>query len=286
MAEIIGLIGVGKMGSALLERLTLAGKTVYAFDIKSTAMDAARAGGAETKGSSAEVAQQANLIHVFVHNDDQTFNATIEPGGALETAAPGTIILLHSTILPATTKRVAEAAAQKGIHVIDASVTSVPRLVRKGEATWLVGGPDEIVAKVRPHLESLGKAMWHFGPLGAGNIAKLAKNMTNVVERVMWAEALQLAETGGLDPRQFIDMVLSINKGSMIEQWEKILDVQDGHVEPGRARGIFSKDVQHAARLARELGLNIEMSQTAADITARWLGEWAAAEKNADKSAK
>jgi len=282
MGEIIGLIGVGKMGSALLSRLSLARKMVHAFDVKPSAMEAARQGGAETKGSSAEVAKHASLIHIFVHDDGQVFNATIEPKGALESAAPGTIILLHSTILPATTKRVAEAAAKKGIHVIDASVTSVPRLVHSGEATWLVGGPDDIVAKVRPHLESLGKAVWHFGPLGTGNTAKLAKNMTNVVERVMWAEALQLAEMGGLDPRQFIDMVLSIAKGSMIEQWDKILWVEDGHVEPGRASGIFSKDAQHAAKLARELGLDLEMSQTAADITARWLGKWAAEEKKAD----
>ncbi|MFT5538919.1 MAG: 3-hydroxyisobutyrate dehydrogenase-like beta-hydroxyacid dehydrogenase, partial [Alphaproteobacteria bacterium] len=153
MGEVIGLIGVGKMGSALLSRLTLAEKTVHAFDVKPSAMDAAREGGAETKGSAAEIAKDAGLIHVFVHDDGQVFNATIEPNGALESAAPGTIILLHSTILPATTKRVAEAAAKKGIHVIDASVTSVPRLVRNGEATWLVGGPDDIVAKVRPHLE-------------------------------------------------------------------------------------------------------------------------------------
>lgn len=282
MTEIIGLIGVGKMGSALLERLTLAGKTVHAFDIKPSAMIVARDGGAETKGSAAEAAKDAGIVHVFVHNDDQVFNATIEPNGALEGAAPGTIILLHSTILPATTQRVAEAAAKKGIHVIDASVTSVPRLVRAGEATWLVGGPDDIVATVRPHLESLGKAVWHFGPLGTGNAAKLTKNMTNVIERVMWAEALKLAETAGLDPRQFIDMVLSISKGPMIEQWEKILHVEDGHVEPGRASGIFSKDMQHAAKLARDHGLDLEVSQSAADITARWLGQWAA-EKDSEK---
>jgi len=279
MTEIIGLIGIGKMGSALLERLIIAGKTVQAFDIHPSAMDVARQGGAETKGSAAEAAKGARFVHVFAHNDDQVLNATIEANGVLESAAPGTIVLLQSTILPATTHRVAEVASKKGIHVIDAAVTSVPRLVREGSATFLVGGPDDIVAKVRPHLESLGKTVWHFGPLGAGNAAKLAKNLTNVIERVMWAEAVKLAATAGLDPNQFIDMAISIGKCGMIEQRERVLDIENGQVEPNHATSIFTKDVQQATQLARDLGLDLQLSQATADITGRWLKQWAAEEK-------
>ncbi len=270
----VGLIGVGKMGSALLHRLTGAGARVRAFDIKESAMQAARDGGAETVASSAEAARGAKIVHVFVHNDQEVFDATLADDGVLGGAAPGTTVILHSTIMPATTLRVAEAAAPKKINVIDASVTSVPRLVHAGQATFLVGGPKDAVEEIRPHLEALGQAVWHFGPLGTGNAAKLAKNLTNVIERVMWAETLSLAEAAGIDPRQFIEMTLSVDKGSMMHNLEKVIRLDNGHVTPGHAHGLYRKDAQHAARLARELGLDLGLTQNTADITKRWLAEW------------
>ncbi len=270
----VALIGVGKMGGALLHRLTGAGARVRAFDIKESALQAARGGGAEIVASSAEAARGAKIVHVFVHNDQEVFDATLADDGALAGAAPGTIVILHSTIMPATTLRVAEAAMPKKVHVIDASVTSVPRLVHAGQATFLVGGPKDVVEEIRPHLEALGQAVWHFGPLGTGNSAKLAKNLTNVIERVMWAETLTLVEAAGIDPRQFIEMALSVDKGSMMRNWEKVVRIYDGHVTPGRAQGLYRKDAQHAARLAREHDLDLGLTQNAADITARWLAEW------------
>jgi 3-hydroxyisobutyrate dehydrogenase len=267
----VGLVGVGKMGSALLARLKIAGARVRAFDIKDTAMEAARAGGAETVGSSAEAADGANIVHVFVHNDQEVFDATLGAQGVLAGAAKGTTVILHSTILPATTQRVAEAAAKQGVRVIDACVTSVPRLVRAGEATFLVGGSDDVVAEMRPHLQSLGRAVWHFGPLGAGNAAKLVKNLTNAMERVMWVEALTLIETAGIDVRRFVEMVQSVDKGTAISTWERIVRLEDGHVTPQPAGGLFRKDVQHAAKFARDLGLALTLTQGAADVTARWV---------------
>ncbi|HZS65036.1 MAG TPA: NAD(P)-dependent oxidoreductase [Xanthobacteraceae bacterium] len=273
MDKTVGLIGVGKMGSALLARLVLAGNKVRAFDIKASAMEAARSGGAETVGSAAEAAKGAAIVHIFVHNDEEIFDATISGHGALGGAAPGTTVILHSTIMPATTKRVAEEGARKGVRVIDASVTSVPRQVRAGEATFLVGGPDDVVAEIKPHLQSLGRAVWHFGPTGSGNAAKLAKNLTNVIERVMWAEVLTMLEKAGLDPKQFIDMFMSIERGSIMRTWERVVKLDGRHVTPQLSGGLFRKDAQHAARLARELGLKHSLTQGAADTTARWLAE-------------
>jgi 3-hydroxyisobutyrate dehydrogenase len=270
MTSPVGLVGVGKMGSALLSRLKAAGAGVRAFDIKDTAMEAAQAGGAETVGSAKEAARGANIIHVFVRTDQEIFDATLGAEGVLAGAGKGATVILHSTILPATTRRVAEAAVAQGVRGIDACVTSVPRLVRDGVATFLVGGPDDVVAEMRPHLQSLGRAVWHFGPLGAGNAAKLVKNLTNAMERVMWVEALTLIETAGIDPHRFIEMVQSVDKGSAIAAWEKIMRIEDGHVAPQPAGGLFRKDVQHAAKLARDLGLTLELTQGAADVTARW----------------
>lgn len=270
----VGLVGVGKMGGALLECLIKAGAKVRAFDIKDSAMEAARAAGAETVASAAEAARGAKIVHVFVHNDQEIFDATLGDNGVLAGAEKGATVILHSTILPATTKRVAEAAAPKGVRVIDASVTSTPKYVRAGTAVFLVGGADEAVAEIRPHLETIGKKVWHFGPLGSGNAAKLVKNLTNVMERALWVEALTVVKAAGMDPRQYADMLKSVMRGSAISDWEKIILIENGEIAPTRAGGgIFRKDVPHAIEFVRELGLALPLTQGTGDTAARWLSE-------------
>lgn len=270
----VALVGVGKMGSALLECLVKAGAKVRAFDIKDSAMQAARDGGAETVINAAEAARGAKIVHVFVHSDQEIFDATLGETGVLAGAGKGAAVILHSTILPATTRRVAEAAAPRGIRVIDASVTSTPRYVRAGDAVFLVGGPDALVAEIRPHLETIGKKVWHFGPLGCGNAAKLVKNLTNVMERALWIEALTVVKAAGIDPRQYAEMLKSVMRGSAIADWEKIIRIENGEIAPtGAGGGIFRKDVPHAITFVHELGLTLPLTEGAGDTAARWLSE-------------
>jgi 2-hydroxy-3-oxopropionate reductase len=274
MAKTVGLVGVGKMGSALLERLGAAGAKVRAFDIKDSAMQAARDRGAETTASSAEAARGAAIIHVFVHNDQEIFDATLGENGVLAGADQGATVILHSTIMPATTRRVAEEAARTGIRVIDASVTSTPRYVRAGEAVFLVGGADDVVAEIRPYLETIGRKVWHFGPLGCGNAAKLVKNLSNVMERVMWMEALTAVKAAGIDPRQYAEMLKSVMRGSAMSDWEKIIAIENGDIAPTNAGGnIFRKDVPHALKLVHELGLKLPLAEGTGEASARFVAD-------------
>ena len=275
MGQRVALIGVGKMGRALLARLLAANHQVKAYDIAEAPMATARAMGAVTVTCSAEAASDAAYLHVLVHSDQEVLDATMGPDGVLEGAGAGATLLLHSTILPETTERVALAAAGAGVAVLDAPVTSVPHRLQAGEATFLVGGPKDAVDAIRPHLEFLGKAVCHFGPLGSGNIAKIAKNLTNAVERVMWAETVQIVEAAGLDVRQFLDMAKAVNTGARVSQWDKVIRVEDGHAGPQRASGLFSKDIQHAVRLATAYGLDLPITRGAADTAAKWIKGWA-----------
>ena len=270
----VGLVGVGNMGSALLECLVRAGAKVRAYDINESAMQAARAGGAEIVANAAETARGSKIVHVFVHNDQEIFDAALGANGVLAGAGKGATVILHSTILPSTTRRVAEEAKAKDVRVIDASVTSTPKYVRAGTAVFLVGGPDDVVAEIRPHLETIGKKVWHFGPLGSGNAAKLVKNLTNVMERALWIEALTIVQAAGMDPRQYAEMLKSVMRGSAVQDWEKIIEIRDDEIAPTRAGGgIFRKDVPHAITFVRELGLDLPLTQGTGETAARWLSE-------------
>jgi 3-hydroxyisobutyrate dehydrogenase len=235
---------------------------------------------------SAEAAAGARFVHVFVHNDGEVLDACLSDNhGALAGMEPGATLILHSTILPETTFAVAEKANARGVDVLDASVTAVPRRVAAGEATFLVGGADDVVAGAREHLRCLGVAVNHFGPQGSGNVAKIAKNLGNAVERIMWAETIAIVEAAGLDVRRFMEMAKSVSDGPMLDNWERVVNIdEDGHASPGRARGMFSKDIQHAARVAEAYGIDAPVTREAAAAALKQLAVWAAQEETAKKT--
>ena len=262
--ETVGLVGVGAMGSALLARLRLANKTVQAFDIDERARTAAADAGAQIVGSPAEAARGASKVHVFVRTDEEVVDAVLSETGVLSGAEPGAILLLHSTTLPETTRWVADAAAKKSVHVLDVPITSVPGRVREGKAALLVGGPDSIVADVRDYLNSLGRVVYHFGPLGSGNIAKLAKNAMNAVERIMFSEMVRLAAAGGLDVRQFLDMLHEEHHGSVVSNWQNAVTLTDAGPAMRPVTNLLNKDLPLAAELARTINLELPVTQQAA----------------------
>src|SRR5215469_7019888 len=155
--EKIGFVGTGAMGSALLSRLKLANVQVTAFDIAPTAMEAARREGAQTAPSAKAVAQAATIIDVVVRTDQEVLASVMGEDGVLEGASPGSLVLLHSTIRPATTNKVAQAAADKRVYVIDACMTAVPSAVREGGLTFLVGGQKALFERAKPHLLNMAK---------------------------------------------------------------------------------------------------------------------------------
>lgn len=268
----VGLIGVGAMGKALLARLRKAGYPVQAYDVAAPALQAARDAGAKTTESAAAAAKDAKYTHVFVRSDAEVMDAVLGRDGVLAGAAPGSVMFLHSTILPTTTRHVADVAATRNVKVLDAPITAVPAKVLAGEAAFLVGGPDDAVNAVRSHLQSLGKQVYHFGPIGAGNVAKLVKNLTNGAERVLLAQALMLAEAGGVDVRQMLEMMRSEEHGSTIQNWEKALSVENNHVGLKGGANIFNKDLPLAAALTKIYQLDLGVIREAADAGLRYTG--------------
>jgi 3-hydroxyisobutyrate dehydrogenase-like beta-hydroxyacid dehydrogenase len=274
MAERVGLIGVGAMGTALLSRLHAAGREVQAYDISAERMEAVRAAGAQLAGSAAEAAHGVGFVHIFVRTDDELIDVTTGMGGVLRATAKGTIVFLHSTVMPGTSRSIDAAARGKGISIIDAPITAVPRVVAEGNAVFLVGG-DEAAAEIAvPYLQPLGRAVYHFGPVGSGNVAKIVKNLINANERIALVEAAALAKAGGLDVAKFLDMAAAVDRGSTVGRWQAALSVDANDVSPRPASNLYNKDVGLAAELARALGISAPMTQAAAATAEVWVKEW------------
>src|SRR5215468_9582821 len=106
MMEKIGFVGTGALGSALLSRLKLVKVPVLSYDIEPKAQEAARAEGATTLNSAKAVAQACTIIDVVVRTDQEVLDCTLGENGVIEGAAPGALVLLHSTIRPTSTKKI------------------------------------------------------------------------------------------------------------------------------------------------------------------------------------
>jgi 3-hydroxyisobutyrate dehydrogenase-like beta-hydroxyacid dehydrogenase len=264
--EKIGFVGTGAMGSALLSRLKLASVAAIAFDIASSAMEAARKEGAETAPSAKAVAQASTIIDVVVRTDQEVIECTLGKDGILEGATPGSLVLLHSTIRPTTTKKVAEAAADKRVNVIDACMTAIPSVVRQGGLTFLVGGQKAFFDRAKPHLLNMAKDAVYMGPLGCGNVTKLFKNMVTASEALVVYEALQIAKAGGIGYKAALDLMQKTKSSNILERWETRYDISAGDLKFNAGTNLYDKDLPLAAEVGKSLGAEIPVVEALAKL--------------------
>ncbi len=259
--EKIGMIGTGAMGMALLERLKLNGVGAVCYDVHGPALERARGLGMPTVTSASEVARRSTLIDIVVRTDQDMLDCVLGAGGILETAQPGALLLLHSSILPQTVVRVGEAARAKGVHVVDACMTGVPDTVRAGNLCFVVGGPDDLVERARPHLLKMSKEIFHMGPLGTGAVGKLIKNMLGGAETLIVHEAIQIGLAGGIPYPKALEMMRGTGHDSVLNRWQRTFDPSAGDPLPRSGRNVLNKDIPLVAELSRLYNLDVPITQ-------------------------
>ena len=263
------MIGTGAMGLALLERLKLNGVRAVCYDAHGPSLEQARALGMSTAGSSAEAAKESTLIDVVVRTDQDVLDCALGANGILESAQPGTLLLLHSSILPQTVHRVEDAARARGVAVIDACMTGVPDTVRAGELSFVVGGPDELVERAKPHLLKMSKEVFHMGPLGTGAVGKLIKNMLGGAETLIVHEAIQIGLAGGIPYPKALEMMRRIGHDSVLNRWQRTFDPEGNDPLPRSGRNVLNKDIPLVAELARLCQLDVPITQQLAAAAER-----------------
>lgn len=269
MMERIGMIGVGEMGLALLERLRFSEVEATVYDIHPPSLEAARALGFRIAPSAADLARESSLVDIVVRTDEDVIQCVTGPEGVLAGAAAGTLLLVHSTVLPQTVERVAQLARAKSVGVVDACMTGVPNTVRAGELCFVVGGERDNFVRVEPHLLKMGKEVFHMGPLGAGAVAKLIKNMVGGSETLILHEAIQIGLAGGIPYPKALEMMRRIGHDSVLNRWQRTFDSTGKSPLPKSGRNVLNKDIPLAAELARLYGLDVPLTEELAKAAAR-----------------
>lgn len=200
----IAFIGVGNMGGGMALNLVKAGHDVHAFDLSAEALGRVTAGGAAAAASAGEAAMGADAIVTMLPAGTHV-RAAYE-GTLFAAARPDAILIDCSTIDVSTARALGEAAAAKGLAMVDAPVSGGTAAADAGTLTFMVGGPPAAFAQARAILEKMGKAVIHAGGPGMGQAAKICNNMILGATMVATAEAFVLAEKLGLDAQTFFDI--------------------------------------------------------------------------------
>src|SRR5258708_5235037 len=147
------------------------------FDIRTEAMTPFADTGAQLGDCIADVAE-ADIVSITVLNDQQVREVV---GALVQTAKPGTVIAIHSTISDTTAVELAKALEPQGIHIVDAPVSGSGRAAKKGELATMVGATDEAFAIVETPFSLWASLVIHAGQPGAGTRMKLARNMLHYI---------------------------------------------------------------------------------------------------------
>jgi len=200
MKERIGFIGLGIMGKPMVANLMQAGYQLVIHDIQSKRLVEAGKAGAKIVESPRAVTQASEVIITMLPDSPDVESVVMESEGILEGVRSGQIYIDMSTISPAVSIRLAEELAKKSVDSLDAPVSGGEVGAVNATLSIMVGGEANVLERVRPILETVGKTITLCGSHGAGQIVKACNQIQVAMNIVGMAEAFTLAAKAGVDP--------------------------------------------------------------------------------------
>lgn len=270
----IAFIGLGNMGGPMAANLVKAGHSVTGFDLSADCIARATEAGVQIAASAQEAAKGAQVLISMLPASRHVEGLYLGEAGVLQAVAADTLIIDCSTIAPASAQKVALAAGEAGLPMIDAPVSGGTAGAQAGTLTFIVGGSDAALARARPLLEAMGKNIFHMGAAGAGQVAKLCNNMALGVIMAATAEALALGKAHGLDVGALSAMMAVSTSRSWATEvcnpWPGVLP--NAPASKGYAGGfgndLMLKDMGLAVEAALQTGATIPLGESARNLYA------------------
>ncbi len=261
----VGLLGTGRMGSAMAERLCGAGVTVVVYNrTAERATELASRIGATVARTPAEAAAAADVIISMVADDAAVAALYAGPDGVVAGLRPGAVAADMSTVLPATVLSLEAAVRDRGAGILDAPVSGSVSLTLAGELTIMAGGDEADLERARPVLETLARRVFHVGALGAGAAMKLAVNTVIFGLNGALAEALVLAERSGIERSLAYDVLAASAVGAPFVGYKRAAFIDPEGTPVGFSLALAEKDLRLIARQAAASG--VAMPQATANL--------------------
>jgi 3-hydroxyisobutyrate dehydrogenase-like beta-hydroxyacid dehydrogenase len=264
----VGLIGLGLMGRPMAHNLLRAGFPLAVWNRTKNKVDDLMRAGATIAAHPRDVAAQVDVLITIV-SDPPALEEVLwgpqggkEKTGALDGLRAGSTLVDSSTVSPDVARRVAAACAERGVAFLDAPVTGGTWGAEKGELVFMVGGKTEVLERVKPVLEAMGKKFFLLGPNGAGQTVKLAMNLLLALEVEALVESLALVMSAGVAGEKLIEVMQSSMGRAPLLDVKAPLILKNDYPASFPLR-LMHKDMRLALALAREQGIELPAATAA-----------------------
>ncbi|HUR87631.1 MAG TPA: NAD(P)-dependent oxidoreductase [Ramlibacter sp.] len=269
----VGIVGVGNMGGGMAANLVAQGWTVRVHDIDRAKVGALELLGAAPCSSAADAAKLVPVLIVCVVDADQSRDVLFATGGAVETLASGSAVMLCPTIAPEDTQQIAAQLALHGIATIDAPMSGGPARARDGSMSLMVACDEAVFEQHRDLIAALSHKVFRIGErVGDGARTKLVNNLLAGINLVGAAEAMALAQRMGLDLETTLDVIGQSSGQSWIGA-DRMRRAIEGDYEPRAHMTLLAKDTRLAVDAARAAGFEGPLGAKARDVFARAVDE-------------
>ncbi len=259
----VGLVGAGRMGSAVARALAREGRSLILFNrTRERAEQLGDEIGARVAGSPAAVAASAEVTLTMLTDDAAVEAVFGGPDGLLAGAPSGTVLVDLSTVRPSTLRALEPRARAASVGLLDAPVSGSVSLAEKGELTLMVGGDATTLERARPALEPLAKTIFHLGPLGNGAAMKLAVNTVIFGLNGAVAEGIVLAEAAGIDRTIAYDVIAASAVGAPFVGYKRAAFLEPETTPTAFALELADKDLRLITELADSLGLRLPQAES------------------------
>ncbi|EGL83799.1 6-phosphogluconate dehydrogenase NAD-binding [Caldalkalibacillus thermarum TA2.A1] len=257
----LAFVGLGNMGLPMAKNLVKVYDTVYGLNRSKGKEELFAQAGGKVGLSLPELAQTADVIMTCLPLPEDVHNVYFADDGILANGHPGLVAIDFSTVSPELSQNIYAAASEKNIDFLDAPISGGPPGAEAGTLSIMVGGKEEIFAKVKPVLEVMGKNIYYVGPSGSGSAVKLINQLMVGIHTQAVSEALVLAKALGLPFDKVFDILNNSFAQSRIFERHYTQFIAKDHYEPGFALELLHKDTNLVQELAEKKNLNLPVGQ-------------------------
>ena len=259
----VGFVGLGIMGKPMAGHLADAGYRLSVCDMDAVQAEAvaAKHPKVQVMSSPKDVAAAADIVITMLPSGPYVREVALGDNGLVHGFRKGCILLDTSSCEPWLTVETADALAERGIGMIDAPVSGAQIGAINADLVFMVGGDKETFDRVLPLLETMGKRIFHLGPVGSGHAMKCINNLITAVTLLATSEGLTIGKKFGLDPNVMVDVMNVSTSESWISHTHIKQRVTSRKFDDPFKLGLMVKDIEIALKLAGDLGLPLELSQ-------------------------
>jgi 2-hydroxy-3-oxopropionate reductase len=239
--------------------LLKAGYSLAVYDVATAPVEELAQAGAARGTGGKDVAAQSEIVITMLPDGPDVEAAVLGPGGILEGAKQGSVVVDMSSISPIVAQKVGAACEAKGVEFVDAPVSGGEPKAIDGTLAIMVGGKPAVFERVKPILEKLGSTVTLTGPIGAGNVTKLANQIMVACNIAAMGEALVLATRAGLDPEVVFNAVKGGLAGSTVLN-AKAPMVIARNFKPGFRIRLHQKDLRNALLAGESLKVPLPLT--------------------------